>query len=159
MVRGIRFNDKRFETKDNDNLLCPITENIIILCSSSKLMHSFSKEIISTINGEAEYNDYDCDDTDVGKAHYETSFRLQDIIDIDGQKIFLGIEPAIIYRAKQADDVWFLDWIGHDESYREKIYPLTVFKGSRKKWDEGADAVYKMIANGRYGCYDGKWLE
>lgn len=158
MVKGIEFKDKRFETKDGNNFLEPITDNIIILCNNLELMHTFAKEIINTINGEAEYNDYICDNEDVGKAKLELAFGLQRVIDINGQKIILCLEPAMIYRAKQIEDIWFLDWIGSGDNYREWIYPMTVFKGSHDKWNEGLDAVYKMIVSGRYGCFDGKWV-
>ena len=158
MVEGILFKDKRFETKDNNNLLNPITENIIILCNNQELMHTFAEEIVNTINGKAEYNDYYCDEEDIGNAKYELSFGLQRVININGQKIYLCLEPAMIYKAKQIEDIWFLDWVGKDDNYREWIYPMTVFKGSHEIWNEGLDRVYRMIVSGRYGCYDGKWI-
>jgi hypothetical protein len=159
MVEGILFKDKRFETKDDNNFLDPITENIIIICNNLKLMDSFAEEIVNTINGKAEYNDYYCDEEDVGKAKYELNFGLQKVININGQKITLGLEPALVYRAKQVEDIWFLDWYGKDETYRELIYPLVVFKGSHEAWDEGLDIIYRNICNGRYGCYDGNWID
>lgn len=158
MVQGILFKDERFETKDDNNLLDPITENIIIICNNLKLMDSFAEEIINTINGEAEYNDYWCDEEDVGKAKYELNFGLQKVININGQKITLGLEPALVYRAKQVEDIWFLDWYGKDKTYRELIYPLVAFKGSHEAWNEGLDRIYRNICHGIYGCYDGKWV-
>lgn len=158
MVRGILFKDKRFDTKDDNNLICPITDNTIILCANYKLMRSLAEEIFNTINGNAEYNDYDCDEEDVGKAKYELNFGLQKVIDINGQKIILCLEPAMIYRAKHIRDIWFADWIEKDGNYKEFIYPMTIFKGSNEVWDSGLDEVYKMVAGGRYGCYDGSWV-
>ena len=158
MVRGILFKDKRFDTKDDNNLMNPITDNTIILCANYRLMRSLAEEIFNTINGNAEYNDYDCDEEDVGKAKYELNFGLQKVIDINGQKIILCLEPAMIYRAKHIRDIWFADWIGKDDNYKESIYPMTIFKGSFEVWDSGLDEVYKTIVNGRYGCYDGSWV-
>lgn len=158
MVRGIKFNAERFDTKDDNNLMNPITENTVVICNNRKLIESLEKEIISTINGKAEYNDYDCDIEDVGKARSDSRCDIQKVIDINGQKIILSLEPAIIYRAEKIEDVWFYDWYGIGESYREQIYPLIVFKGSRDKWNEGRDAVYNMIIAGRYGGYDGSWV-
>lgn len=158
MVRGILFKDKRFDTKDDNNLMSPVTENTIILCANYRLMRSLAEEIINTINGNAEYNDYDCDAEDVGKAKYELNFGLQKVIDINGQKIILCLEPAMIYRAKQIRDIWFADWIGKDNDYKESIYPMTIFEGSFEVWDGGLDEVYKTIVNGSYGCYDGSWI-
>lgn len=158
MVRGILFKDKRFDTKDDNNLMCPITDNTIILCANYRLMRSLAEEIFNTINGNAEYNDYDCDEEDVGKAKYELNFGLQKVIDINGQKIILCLEPAMIYKAKHIRDIWFADWIGKDDDYKESIYPITIFKGSNEVWDSGLDEVYKMVIGGRYGCYDGSWV-
>lgn len=158
MVRGILFKDKRFDTKDDNNLMCPITDNTIILCANYRLMHSLAEEIFNTINGNAEYNDYDCDEEDIGKAKYELNFGLQKVIDINGQKIILCLEPAVIYRAKHIRDIWFADWIGKDDDYKKSVYPMTIFKGSNEVWDSGLDKVYKMVVGGRYGCYDGSWI-
>lgn len=158
MVRGILFKDKRFDTKDDNNLMCPITDNTIILCANYKLMRSLAEEIFNTINGNAEYNDYDCDEEDVGKAKYELNFGLQKVIDINGQKIILCLEPAMIYRAKHIRDIWFADWIEKDDNYKESVYPMTIFEGSNEVWDSGLDEVYKMVVGGRYGCYDGSWV-
>ena len=158
MVREILFKDKRFDKKDGNNLMCPITDNTIILCANYRLMRSLAEEIFNTINGNAEYNDYDCDEEDVGKAKYELNFGLQKVIDINGQKIILCLEPAMIYRAKHIRDIWFADWIGKDDDYKESIYPMTIFKGSNEVWDSGLDKVYKMVVGGRYGCYDGSWV-
>jgi len=71
----------------------------------------------------------------------------------------LCLEPAMIYRAKKIEEIWFCDWIGKGKSYKESIYPMTVFVGSDEVWNDGLDKVYKMIVNGRYGCYDGKWTK
>ena len=155
MVEGILFTDKRFDTNNENNQL-DLTENTIILCNNYNLMDSLAEEIINTINGEAEYNDYCCDEDDVGKAKYEMYFGLQRVIDVNGQKIILCLEPAMIYRAKNIEEIWFCDWSGKDDSYKESIYPMTVFIGSHEVWDDGLDKVYKMIVSGRYGCYDGR---
>ena len=158
MVRGILFKDKRFDTYEDNNLMYQITENTIILCNNYKLMASLAEEIINTINGQAEYNDYDCDEEDVGKAKCTLNFGLQKVIDINGQTITLCMEPAMVYKAKNIEDIWFFDWSGTDDNYKEFIYPMTIFKGSFEVWESGLDEVYKMIVDGRYGTYDGKWV-
>lgn len=160
MVRAILFKDNRFKAKDDYNLLSPISDNTIILCPDYMTMDSFTKEIINTINGKAEYNDYDCDDNDVGQAKLVLSFGLQRVIDIKGQRITLALEPAIIYKAKDIEDIWFIDWSGGaaGTTYKEFIYPMVIFKGSKEVWNSGLDNVYKTICNGRYGAYDGRWV-
>ena len=160
MLQYIEFKNKKFETKDYYNVLGgdKLSNNTIILCANYKLMDTLCDEIINTVNGRAEYNDYWCDDNDVGKAKLELCFGLQRIIDINGQKITLALEPSIIYKAKSIDDLWFIDWIWKDDTYKESVYPLTIFKGSYNKWNEGLDEIYKYIVNGRYGCYNGKWV-
>lgn len=161
MLRAIEFKDKRFRTKDEYNLFSPLTANTIILCHNYKLMDSLAKEILNTVNGEAEYNDYDCDDEDVGNAKMWLSFGLQRVIDINEQRITLALEPAIIYKANDIKDIWLFCYQGTDElpPYEEYIYPVYIFKGSRKVWEDGKDEMYKMICNGRYGTYDGKWVD
>lgn len=158
MVRGILFTDKRFDVKDDNNLMNPITNNTIIVCANWKLMDTLATEIFNTINGEAEYNDYDCDKEDIGNAKYKLNFGLQRVIDINGQTITLCLEPAMIYKAKEIGDIWFFDWEGTDDNYKEFIYPMTIFKGSDEVWESGLDEVYKMVVGGRYGAYDGKWV-
>jgi hypothetical protein len=64
----------------------------------------------------------------------------------------------MIYRAKQIKDIWFADWTGKDDDYKESIYPMTIFKGSKEIWNVGFDEVYKTVVGGRYGCYDGSWI-
>ena len=158
MVREILFTDKRFDTHEDNNFLCRITENTIILCSGYELMESLADEIVKTINGQAEYNDYVCDEEDVGKARYELNFGLQKVIDVNGQKITLCLEPAMVYKAKQLEDIWFFDCRGTDDDYKEFIYPMYVFKGSAEVWASGLDEVYKTVVSGKYGCYDGNWV-
>lgn len=157
MVRGILFKDLRFDARDDNNLMCPMTENMIILCQNYRLMRTLADEIVNTINGNAEYNDYDCDENDVGQAKYGLNFGLQKVIDVNGQKIILCLEPAMVYRATNIRDIWFADWSGADNEYKEIVYPMTTFKGSREVWDSGLDKVYEMIIGGRYGCYNGSW--
>lgn len=161
MVRAIEFRDNRFKIEEDYNLMNPISNNMIILCPDYKTMDSFTKEILNTVNGDAEYNNYDCDDEDIGQAKLVLSFGLQRIIDINGQKITLALEPAIIYKARDIQDIWFIDWSrGAAETiYEEFIYPMTIFKGSKEVWDSGLDDVYKTICNGRYGTYTGKWVD
>lgn len=161
MVRGIQFTDKRFKTEDDYNLLCELTKNTIIICNNYKLMDTLTKEIINTINGLAEYNNYDCEDEDVGNAKVILQFGLQRIIDINGQRITLALEPAILYKANSIDDIWFFNWSGGAAGavYKEIIYPMTIFKGSHEVWNKGKDDVYKTICNGRYGTYDGRWID
>lgn len=159
MVNGILFKDKRFETIDDNNFLCPLTENTIILCNNRKMMHKLAAEIVATINGEAEYNDYDCNDEDIGKARIESSFGLRVVVKINNQRITLCLEPAMIYKANSINDIWFYDCFGKDETYREQIYPLFVFQGHKEVWEKGKDELYEMIVSGRYGTYDGNWVD
>ena len=158
MVRGILFKDKRFDAKDDNNLMSEMTENTIILCNNYRLMATLAEEIVNTINGNAEYNDYDCDDDDIGKAKYELNFGLQKVIDINGQKITLCLEPATVYKAKQIKDIWFADVLDKDGIYEESVYPLTIFEGSDEIWGGGPDKVYQYVTGGRFGCYDGNWV-
>jgi hypothetical protein len=161
MLRGIEFKHERFKTEDNYNLFDGLTNNTIIICSGYKIMDTLADEIVNTVNGKAEYNDYDCDNEDCGNAKIILQFGLQRIIDINGQHITLALEPAIVYKAKNIEDIWFFDWNGGlaGTIYKEFIYPITIFKGSKALWKEGLDEMYKTICNGRYGTYDGRWID
>lgn len=154
MVREIQFNSKNFEKKDDYNLLGPLTKNTIILCSNWNIMNLLAKEIFDTINGNAEYNDYYCDDKDIGNAIFELRFGLQMKIKINNQTITLALEPAIVYKAKRPEDIWLFDCTKANQGF---IYPMLIYKGSRRIWKKGLDEVYKMICSGRYGCYNGEW--
>ena len=158
MLEWILFKDPRFDVTDDNNYIDSFTMSTIIVCSNYRVMESLSEEIFKTINGDAEHNEYACDECDVGQAKYVTNFGLQKVIDINGQRITLCLEPAMIYKAKEIHDIWFADSNGDGETYRESIWPMRVFKGSEEIWDKGLDEVYSYIVSGRFGCYDGNWL-
>lgn len=158
MLESILFKDKRFDTTGNNNLMAELTSNTIILCSDYKVMSTLADEILKTVNGEANYNDYFCDDADIGNAKYTLYFGLQRVIEINDQKIILCLEPAMIYRATSIEDIWFATSAGEGETYKEAVYPLNAFIGSKAIYAEGLDKVYKFIVSGRFGCYDGNWV-
>lgn len=158
MLQGIEFTGDRFKKTDDDNIFSGLTDNTIVICSDYEHMASLAEEILKTVNGEAEYNDYCCDEEDIGAAKYVLNFRLQKVIDINGQRITLCLEPAMVYKAKTIKDIWFFTWGGKDANYKESIYPMVVFKGAGELFDEGLDTVYKQIVSGCYGTYDGKWI-
>lgn len=159
MLESILFKAKRFDANNDNNLMCELTSNTIILCSDYKVMNSLADEIINTVNGEAGYNDYFCADEDVGKAKFTLCFGLQRVIEINDQKIILCLEPAMIYRSKQIEDIWFATSAGEGDDYKEAVYALTAFIRSRDLYAEGLDNVYKAVVAGRFGCYDGSWIK
>lgn len=154
MLEYIEFKEDRFKKEEDFNVI-DFTENTIILCNNCKLMNSLAEEIINTVNGKAEYNDYWCESEDIGKAEIELHFGLQCLIDINGQKITLSLEPSIIYKANKPEEIWLFGINGYN---KEVIYPMLIFKGSNQIWEAGKDEVYKNICNGRFGCYDGNFL-
>ena len=130
MLEDILFKAKRF-VENNNNSMAELTDNTIILCSDYKVMDSLADEIVNTVNGKAEYNDYYCEDEDVGNAKFTLSFGLQRTIEINGQKIILCLEPAMIYRAKQIEDIWFATSAGENDNYKEntnKLVSVLIFK-------------------------------
>ena len=158
MLESILFKDKRFDTNNDNNLMCELTDNTIILCSDWNIMNSLGDEIINTVNGKAEYNEYQCAERDLGKAKYTMCFGLQRVIEINDQKIILCLEPAMIYRTKQLEDFWFATSTGIGDEYKEAVYPMNAFIGSKDIYDKGLDVVYEFIVSGRFGCYDGSWV-
>lgn len=156
MLNAIRINDERFDMEQNT--LAELTDNTIILCRNFDMMSTLAGDIVRAINKKGDYYDYICDDEDIGKAKYDVKLFLQKTIDINGQKITLCLEPAMVYRAKRIEDIWFLDYGYPNNQKSEQIYPLTAFKGARELWESGLDAVYTQIAIGRYGGYNGEWI-
>lgn len=77
-------------------------------------MDFLSKEILNTVNGDAQYYDYDCDNEDVGKAKIWLLFCLQRVIDINSRRISLALEPVIIYKANNIEDIWLFDCLETD---------------------------------------------
>lgn len=158
MLRGIRFNDPRFDSNDGNNILSGLTKNTIILCCNCDMMYALSKDIFNTVNDRVQQHDYDCDDEDIGAARYHMGFFLQRVIEINDQTITLCLEPAMVYKARELNDIWFLDKKRIGDRYVEQIYPLSAFKGAEKLWADGLDAVYREIVIGRYGGYTGEWI-
>lgn len=156
MLNAIRIYDERFDMEQNT--LAELTDNTIILCRNFDMMSTIAGDIVRAINKKGDYYDYICDDEDIGKAKYDVKLFLQKTIDINGQKISLCLEPAMVYRAKRIEDIWFLDYGYPNNQKSEQIYPLTAFKGARELWESGLDAVYTQIAIGRYGGYNGEWI-
>lgn len=156
MLNAIRIYDERFDMEQNT--LAELTDNTIILCRNFDMMSALAGDIVRAINKKGDCCDYICDDEDIGKAKYDVKLFLQKTIDINGQKITLCLEPAMVYRAKCIEDIWFLDYGWPNNQKSEQIYPLTAFNGARKLWESGLDAVYTQIAIGRYGGYNGEWI-
>lgn len=156
MLNAIRIYDERFDMEQNT--LAELTDNTIILCRNFDMMSALAGDIVRAINKKGDYYDYICDDEDIGKAKYDIKLFLQKTIDINGQKIALCLEPAMVYRAKRIEDIWFLDYGYPNNQKSEQIYPLTAFNGARELWESGLDAVYTQIAIGRYGGYNGEWI-
>ena len=156
MLEYIEFTSYKFETKDGQNVLCELTNNTIILCNSYETMDFIADEILNTINLKSEHNEYICTSiSDIENAKMELAFGLQRVININGQKITLGLEPSIIYKSKSVQDIWFVDF---DCYNKFMVYALSIFEGCDKGY-ENLDVLYENIVNGRYGCYDGKWVK
>lgn len=155
MLEELDFKSDNFTRKFNFNELLELTTNTIIICNAYKTMVDLSNEIINTVNGSAEYNDYRCDDSDIGQAKIILQFGLQRKIAINQQIITLALEPAMIYLADKPEDIWFAD-TNDDGEYA--VWALTSFMGYNDCWDEGKDNIYKMVVNGRFGAYNGCWV-
>lgn len=157
MVSEIEFTARNYDVEGHGNWLCQLTKNTIILCNNYCLMDMLCKEIVGTINGSAEYNNYVCDDTDIGVARVDIRFGLQRLIRINDQTITLSIEPAIVYKAKCVEDIWFFETVlGKPVN---QLYALSEFRESENDWAVGLDNIYRNVVGGRYGAYDGNWID
>lgn len=161
MLDMIEFKNGRFRAnKDSkggeDYSTMEFTKNTVVICNNPRIMAELAQTILLTVNGQAEENDYYCDSEDVGAAVIDLAFGLQRVIKINDQTITLGIEPALVYKAEDIEDLWFL---GEDISDGKMFaYPLYSFIGSHDLWSKGKAEVYKSICNGNFGCYDGSWV-
>lgn len=153
MLEQIEFKNGRFNDYQNGNVM-GFTNNTVVICNNARIMKEVADAIISTVNGIAEENDYWCDDEDVGAAVIKFSYGLQNVLTIEDQIITLGIEPALLYKAKDICDLWFID----EKDGLLITYPFTSFIGSHEIWESGKDEVYSRLCNGCFGCYDGSWV-
>lgn len=154
MLRGILFNDEKyFESSDDNNLMDILTGNTIILCEDNKVknfLYDAIREICDGKHKETGY-EYYAEDTDrlnlrVGISYLPTTELYID----DEQKIVLTMEAPYIFTAKQPEDIWFAQRNNDNKIF---LYPMKVFKGYKEKWNEGIQAVYHYIVQGRYGDY------
>lgn len=157
MLNRIEFKTDRFTQEDGYNSFCGLTNNTIILCCSTSIKRELVKEIQDTLNEQRERNDYDCNEKDIRNYHVLINFLTTTILRIGDQIIVFSVEPTCIFKANNIDDIWFCN----ENCQTDKIclYPMTIFKGSKEKWNEGIIEVYKFICNGRYGTYDGEYLK
>lgn len=154
MLRGILFNDEKyFESSDDNNLMDTLTENTIILCVDNKVKNFLYDAIRGICEGKHKEGGYEyyVEDTDklnlkVGISYLPTAELYID----DEQKIILTMEVPYILTAKQPEDIWFAQ---RNRDNKIVIYPMKIFKGYKEKWEEGIEAVYRYIAQGRYGDY------
>ena len=154
MLRGILFNDdKYFYSLNDDNLMDILTNNTIVICEDNKIKDFLYKAITEICDGQHSESGYDyyIEPEDklclkVGLNYLPTTELFID----DNQKIVLTMEAPYILTAKSPDDIWIAQ---RSCDNRIAIYPIRVFKGYKEKWDEGVDAVYQFIVNGRYGDY------
>jgi len=159
MIHGIWFNDETFDRTSDNNIMYPLTKDTLVLCSDYQLMNFLANDIMTAINYENTDNDYDCDESDIGKAKYELNFGLQKVIDVNGQRITLCLEPAMIYRVKHISDIWFAEWVNIDCEIKKSVYPMTAFIGSNELWNKGLVEVYQAIVCGKCGGYNGSWVK
>lgn len=150
MIEGIEFKKELFETTDENNIICPMTSNVIILCNSSETKDIISDEI-ERLNDEdgADYGSTDKNDVSIEKV---IRYKPTSIYAINGeqQKIIVTVEDPFILTAKDKWDIWFAD-VNKDNKI--EIYPFVAFVGSQETWDKGIDRVYRDTIIGRYGSF------
>lgn len=150
MITCIEFKNKIFETKDDNNIISPATNNMIILCNSSETKDIISDEI-ERLNDDdgADYGSSSGKDADIKNV---IRYKPTSVYDIDNeeQKFIITVEDPYILTAKDKWDIWFADV---NKENRIEIYPFVSFIGSEEIWDRGIDRVYKDVLIGRYGNF------
>ena len=167
MFTGILFNKKIFEEKEEMNLMDPMTTNMIVICESPKIKNLLLQELKDICDGKCEEEGEEVSDYCTGAekkgdfhvpklkmlSNYLPTARLS--ID-DEQLITLTVEAPFLYTAKDAKDIWFA---AEGANGKISVYPMTVFKGYKEVWANGLDDVYHHVVTGRYGAYNGYWME
>ena len=167
MLKGILFNKKIFEEKEEMNLMDPMTKNMIVICENPKIKNILFQEIKDICEGKCEEEGDEVSDYCTGAeseadfyipkmkifANYLPTTRI--VID-EEQTVTLTVEAPFVYTAKSAEDVWFP---AENANGIISIYPMTAFKGYKEVWAKGLDEVYYYIICGRYGAYEGYWME
>lgn len=75
MLEAIEFKADRFKKEEDYNVI-EFTDNTIILCNNYQLMDTIATEIINTVNGKAEHNDYYCDNDDEETHNCDGKYKL-----------------------------------------------------------------------------------
>lgn len=157
MLRGIEFKSDRFNQEDEWNFLYELTNNTIILCNSTTIKRELTKEIKNTLNEQAEYNDYDCDEEDIRNCDTLIEFLPTTIFKIGEQTILFSVETTCVFKANDVHDIWFC--YEDENTNKISLEPLAIVKNSEEKWDDDIIKVYKDIYNGKYGTYNGDYLK
>lgn len=166
MFKGIEFNGDLFNCHNCYNLMDRMTQNMIVICETPRIKNIIWKEIEKICNGKCERDGHDYyipkEQENRGEfppritkygVHYLPTTQI--IID-EEQKITLTIEAPFVLTAKSIEDIWFACLNGENKI---SIYPMIIFHGSKGKWDQGISEVYSYICQGKYGSYNGYWLD
>ena len=155
MLNAVEFLDDIFNKEDDNNIMCELTDNTIIICSNSRVKNIILKHIIECFkSSDYENCDYNYEDGD--KFQIEVSYNPTSVINVSNnnnltQRITITKEVPFILQAKNPNDIWFANY--NEESSQTSIYPFTIFKGYIDVWDKGVMNVYKKIINGCYGNF------
>lgn len=152
MLKYIRFN-KFFNRNNNENELCDLTDNTIIICENYYIKNRIYHQIYNTINclhGCNIINDYYCEYNEMCNVYmnYKPTAILNIYNQINLQKIIISVEVPFILQAKDIKDIWIATI---DNNYRISVIPMTLYKKSDEIWNSGIWETYKYILSGRYG--------
>lgn len=162
MIEAIRFNGEVFNHEDDYDYMDNITKNTIVICDSPHTKRKLYKEIESICEGKCidSGHDYWVNNEDIiypkiTKRIVEYLPTIRFVVD-DEQTITLTIEAPFVYTAKDIMDIWFA---ATDKKNKISVYPMLIFKGCHDIWDGGLDKVYNYVTQGRYGGYEGYWMD
>ena len=160
MLSYIEFHGDLFDHNEEYNLVDEMTNNMIFICGCPQTKNKIVNEIEKICNGKCieSGHDYWCGKN---KLYPKITKRLvtylpttRFVIDNE-QTITCTIEAPFVFTATDIKDIWF----AIDVDGKISVYSMTIFKGSHDKWNEGIESVYHFIAQGRYGCYKGYWMD
>lgn len=162
MLEAIKFNGDLFNHEDNNDLIDTMTKNMIIICDSPHTRRALFNAFEEICEGKCVETGHDYSVDDEEKLYPKITNRIVIYLptirfEIDNEQLItITIEAPFVFTAKEIGDIWFAET---DAENKILIYPMTCFKGCHDKWEEGLDAVYEYVTQGRYGGYDGYWMD
>ena len=162
MLEGIKLSGELFNHEDDYDFIDTMTKNMIFICDSPHTKRKLYNAFEDICDGKCVESRHDYYVNKEDELYPKITRRIVEYLPtvrfvIDNEQIItITIEAPFVFTAKSIEDIWFAE-SNNDNTI--SVYPMECFKGSHNKWDEGLNEVYKYVTQGRYGGYEGYWME